>query len=120
MPESTTEKIISLITRADQGELIEEADAELRKLCEAVARNGGKGAIKITIDVKEIKGKDAVEVSVDCDTKMPKPARMSKPYFLTDNCELTRKHGAQPDLPGTGLESDETVDADGVVTKLRK
>lgn len=109
------EGIINLISRADQGELIDEANEELKYLCEAITRNGGKGQVKITIEVAEIKGKDAVEVTVHLDSKLPKPVRMSRPYFLTANFELTRKHGAQPGLP---LDDDDSTDDGGVIHRL--
>ena len=118
------ETMRSLLDRADQGQLMADADEKLTELIDAIAANGGKGTITIKVEVKEVKGKDAVSVTPSLEMKKPQPARLTTPYFRTPDGGLTRRHGAQPDLPGTadrtGLDDDETVDEDGVVTKLRK
>jgi hypothetical protein len=77
------------------------------------------------------KGKDAVAITTEVVVKKPVPERLSRPYFTTPDGKLTRRNGAQPDIPGmgkaedmaakaAGLADDETVDDDGVVTKFRK
>lgn len=116
--------IREILERADQGDLLEDADNLLTELVEAVGSNGGKGEVTIKVTVKEIKGKDAVEVTASATLKKPAPTRMGSPYFVTEDNRLSRKHGSQPDLPGTeprgrrGLSDDETVDDDGVIHKL--
>lgn len=117
-PQKNEESVQSLLETADQGSLLEDADKHLRELIEAVTRNGGKGEITIKIKVAEIKGKDAVAVTPELSLKKPAPARLPKPYYVTAEHGLSRKHGSQPSMPG--LEPDEQVDEDGVVTKLRQ
>lgn len=121
------ENLQSVLDRADHGTFIESATHELEKVVKAVRETQGKGNVKITIEVMPIKGKqDALEVKVALDSKIPRPGSASDLYFSNEDGTVSRKHPGQPDLPGTdrqeqsGLAPDETIDEDGVVTKLRK
>lgn len=105
-----SESIISIITAAEQGALIDEANEELTRIVEAIEKNGGAGTLTIKVKVAEIKGKDAMQVTVETTSSSPKPTPMARPYFITPDHRLTRKHGAQPDLP---------IEENTVVKKLK-
>jgi hypothetical protein len=101
------ETILSLLHGADMGQLLADADEGLRDAVEAVATRGGKATITIKLTIAEIKGKDAQEIVPVLEVKVPAKPRLSKPYFVTQDNGLSRKHGSQPSLPGAD-QDDET------------
>lgn len=121
------ENLQAILDRADHGTFMNDATEELEKVVRAVHETNGKGSVKITVAIAPVKNRpDALEISVDLDSKIPRPGRPSDLYFSDDEGQVSRKHPGQPDLPGTnpkqptGLADDEVADEHGVVTKLRK
>lgn len=102
-----TETIVTVITGAEQGRVFDKANEQLTELVEECDKLQSKGKLTITIEVGAIKGKDAMEVGVLSEVKLPKSPAMTKPYFMTADSKLTKKHGSQPDLPNTGEADDE-------------
>lgn len=98
------ETITTVLSRADHGQLLDDANAKLAELSRAVLDNEGKGKIVLTINVSKVKGKDALEVLTDMKADIPGPPRDADLYFANDEGQVSRKDPRQPDLPETNIE----------------
>lgn len=97
-----SEKAFNVISRADQGQLLEDLNEEMDRLTAAVLKTGLKGKLTLTISVGKMKGNNnAVEVKTDLSAKLPQPIRTADLYFADEDGVLSRKDPRQPDLPGT-------------------
>ena len=97
----TTENTLTILGRADHGQLIVDANEKLEELAKACLEFEGKGKLVLTLSVAKVKGKQALEVSVAMKADIPGPARPSELYFASDEGEVSRKDPRQPALPGT-------------------
>lgn len=96
-----SETIVTVLSRADRGQLLDDANDMLAEITKAVRDTGGKGKLTLTIEVKTIKDTGALEVAVNAKRDLPLPARSSELYFADEDGRVSRKDPRQPDLPGT-------------------
>ena len=96
-----TENLITVLTRADMGQLLQDANEDLKKLAAAVMETDGKGKVTISISMAKVKGKQALEVTPILKTDIPAPPRTADWYFADDDGTVSRKDPRQPDLPHT-------------------
>lgn len=86
------------------GMLVEEATDQLNALVGSVLDTGKPGKITVTIEIKPFaKVADAVEVTGEVTTTMPKEKRAAEIFFPTVENNLARNSSRQPDLPGISL-----------------
>ncbi|ERJ35903.1 hypothetical protein L810_1160 [Burkholderia sp. AU4i] len=86
------------------GMLVEEATAQLNQLVSLVRDTGKAGKISVTIEIKPFaKVADALEVSGEVSTTLPKEKRAAEVFFPTVENNLSRNSERQPDLPGIQL-----------------
>jgi hypothetical protein len=92
------------------GEVLDELEAKLQELVQAVQSTNGSGQIKLTIDVKPMKGStEAVVVTDNIVLKKPAVKSSGTVMFPTVEGNLQRHHPKQDDLPGISLASDRGV-----------
>lgn len=91
------------------GQVSEQLDESLQRLTQQVQRTAKAGSLKLTIEIKPMKGStEAVVVKATVVTKEPQFDDNGTVLFPTPEGNLTRSHHRQPDLPGITLASDST------------
>lgn len=88
------------------GMAIEELDANLQQLVQDVQRTNKGGSLKLTVEIKPMRGStEAVVVKAAVTMKAPTFTDNGTVLFPTPEGNLTRSHHKQPDLPGITLAS---------------
>lgn len=88
------------------GMAIEELDANLQQLVQDVQRTNKGGSLKLTVEIKPMRGStEAVVVKAQVTMKAPTFTDNGTVLFPTPEGNLTRSHHKQPDLPGITLAS---------------
>lgn len=95
------ETVVTVLGRADHGQLLDDANDLLSQITKAVKETGGKGKLTISIEVRTVKKTDALELSANVKADLPLPTRSSELYFSNEDGRVSRKDPRQPDLPGT-------------------
>lgn len=86
------------------GMLVEEATEQLNALVANVRDTGKPGKLTVTIEVKPFaKVADALEVTGEVTTTMPKEKKHAEVFFPTVENNLSRHSERQQDLPGISL-----------------
>ena len=89
------------------GMAVEELDASLQQLVQDVQRTNKAGSLKLTIEIKPMKGStEAVVVKAAVTLKTPQFDDDGTVLFPTPDGNLTRSHHRQDDLPGINLAVD--------------
>ena len=96
------ETIVNVLSRADHGLLLDEANVALAEVAAAVLRTGMKGKVIVEITIAKTKGNNTgLEVMTNLKESRPVPARSADLYFADDDGFLSKRDPRQPDLPGT-------------------
>lgn len=86
------------------GLALEELDASLQQLVQDVQRTSKGGSLKLTVEIKPMKGStEAVVVKACVTVKAPVFTDNGTVLFPTPDGNLTRSHHKQPELPGITL-----------------
>lgn len=86
------------------GLVIEQLDESLQSLVQRVQRTGKAGSLRLTLEVKPLKGStEAVVVRDTIVLKEPQFDNAGTVLFPTPEGNLQRSHHAQPELPGITL-----------------
>ena len=86
------------------GQAIEDLDTHLQQLVQDVQRTGKAGSMKLTVEIKPMKGStEAVVVKATVTSKPPVISDDGTVLFPTPEGNLTRNHHRQPELPGITL-----------------
>jgi hypothetical protein len=94
------------------GMAVEELDASLQQLVQDVQRTNKAGSLKLTIEIKPMKGStEAVVVKAAVTLKAPQFEDNGTVLFPTPDGNLTRSHHRQDDLPGINLAVDNAAPA---------
>lgn len=94
------------------GMAIEELDANLQQLVQDVQRTNKAGSLKMTVEIKPMKGStEAVVVKASVTVKAPTFSDNGTVLFPTPEGNLTRTHHKQSELPGISLAGGQDADA---------
>ncbi len=86
------------------GQVIEQLDESLQQLVQQVQRTNKGGSLKLTVEVKPMRGStEAVVVKATVTTKAPQFTDDGTVLFPTPEGNLTRTHHRQDELPGITL-----------------
>lgn len=88
------------------GQVLDDLDAKLQELVQAVQSTGGAGELTLKISVKPMKGStEACVVADDIKLKTPQIKSAGTVMFPTPEGNLSRKHPRQEEIPGITLAS---------------
>jgi hypothetical protein len=92
------------IRDVSNGKAVDELDAGLNELVQAVQRTNKGGKITLTVEVTPMKGStEAVQVRAVVNSKEPTFEDAGSIMFPTPEGNLQRNHFKQPELPGVSL-----------------
>lgn len=96
------------------GDAIEELDSQLQQLVQQVQRTHKGGSLKLTMEIKPMKGStEAVVVKATVTTKAPTFDDAGTVLFPTPEGNLQRNFHKQDELPGISLASNNPAAAAG-------
>lgn len=87
--------ITEFLMSVREGGAVEDLREKLQQLTQAVQSTGKPGRLTLAIDIKP-NGYDAVFVKDDVAVKLPKPDTRESVFFVTKDCQLSRRDPNQP------------------------
>lgn len=97
---------VDTLREVRSGMAVDELDANLQQLVQDVQRTNKGGSLKLTVEIKPMKGStEAVVVKATVTIKAPTFSDNGTVLFPTPEGNLTRSHHKQPELPGITLAS---------------
>lgn len=100
--------IHSLLDQYDDGTVLDEINADIRSVTQAVARTGGKGEVTLTLKVSG-GGDKRLKVAMSSKAKVPRFGHGPREVYLHDDGGLRDHHPEQKTLPGIGDPADEVA-----------
>jgi|CXWL01.1.fsa_nt_gi hypothetical protein len=89
------------------GQVIEQLDESLQQLVQQIQRTNKAGSLKLTLEIKPMKGStEAVVVKATVTAKAPQFSDDGTVLFPTPEGNLTRSYHKQDELPGISLAAD--------------
>lgn len=97
--------ILNIIAEADRRQLVEDADAAIGNIVQALEDNYERtGEVTIKVKFKSVNG--TLQVTPELNHKLSNPKRVTSTIFMNEDGTLSRRDPRQPTMPSV-VEADE-------------